>query len=90
MTVAYPHKFRGQLSAEDILDNVVRQREIHMITLNRYRFSEQRSCKDLTNLIEVLNGKITIKLYKRSCFGYRKPRQIAFLRIQKKSLEQIR
>ena len=57
MTVAYPHKFRGQLSAEDILDNVVRQREIHMITLNRYRFSEQRSCKDLTNLIEVLNGK---------------------------------
>lgn len=57
MTVAYPHKFRGQLSAEDILDNVVRQREIHMKTLNRYRFSEQRSCKDLTGLIEFLNGK---------------------------------
>ena len=57
MTVAYPHKFRGQLSAEDILDNVVRQREAHIKTLNRYRFSEQRSCKDLTNLIEALNGK---------------------------------
>ena len=57
MTVAYPHKFRGQLSAEDILDNVVRQREVHMTTLNRYRFSEQRSCKDLTGLIELLNGK---------------------------------
>ncbi len=57
MTVAYPRKFRGQLSAEDILDSVVRQREIHMKTLNRYRFSEQRSCKDLTGLIEFLNGK---------------------------------
>ena len=57
MTVAYPRKFRGQLSAEDILDNVVRQREIHMKTLNRYRFSEQRSCKDLTGLIEFLDGK---------------------------------
>ncbi len=57
MTVAYPHKFRGQLSAEDILDNVVRSREVHMTTLNRYRFSEQRSCQDLTGLIEALNGK---------------------------------
>ena len=57
MTVAYPHKFRGQLSAQDILDNVVRQRQVHMTTLNRYRFSEQRSCKDLTGLIEFLNGK---------------------------------
>jgi len=57
MTVAYPRKFRGQLSAEDILDNVVRQREIHIKTLNRYRFSEQRSCKDLTGLIEFLDGK---------------------------------
>lgn len=57
MTVAYPHKFRGQLSAEDILDNVVRQRKAHMDTLNRYRFSEQRSCKDLTGLIEFLDGK---------------------------------
>ncbi|MCA1904895.1 MAG: ferritin-like domain-containing protein, partial [Cyanobacteria bacterium KgW148] len=57
MTVAYPRKFRNQLSAYDILSQVVKNREIHMITLNRYRFNEQRSCKDLTNLIEVLNGK---------------------------------
>ena len=57
MTVAYPHKLRGQLSAQDILDQLVRQREIHMVTLNRYRFSEQRSCKDLTDLIETLDGK---------------------------------
>jgi rubrerythrin len=57
MTVGYPHKLRGQLSAQDILDQLVRQREIHMVTLNRYRFSEQRSCKDLTDLIETLDGK---------------------------------
>ncbi|PZU92464.1 MAG: DUF455 domain-containing protein [Pseudanabaena sp.] len=57
MTVAYPHKFRGQLSAQEILDQVVRQREVHMVTLNRYRFNEQRSCKDLTELIEKLDGK---------------------------------
>jgi hypothetical protein len=57
MTVAYPHKLRGQLSAQDILDQVVRQREVHMVTLNRYRFNEQRSCKDLTDLIEKLDGK---------------------------------
>lgn len=57
MTVAYPHKLRGQLSAQDILDRVVRQRDIHMVTLNRYRFNEQRSCKDLTDLIEKLDGK---------------------------------
>jgi len=57
MTVAYPHKFRGQLSAQEILDQVVRQRPIHMVTLNRYRFNEQRSCKDLTDLIEKLDGK---------------------------------
>ena len=28
-----------------------------MITLNRYRYNEQRSCKDLTDVIESLNGK---------------------------------
>ncbi|MEP1077735.1 ferritin-like domain-containing protein [Leptolyngbya sp. PL-A3] len=45
------------MSARDILGQVVRDREIHHITLNRYRFSEQRSCKDLTDLIEQLNGQ---------------------------------
>ncbi|MDX1976927.1 MAG: ferritin-like domain-containing protein [Pseudanabaenaceae cyanobacterium bins.68] len=57
MTVAYPRKFRNQLSALDILRQVVNQPEVHLITLNRYRFSEQRSCKDLTDLIERLDGK---------------------------------
>ncbi len=57
MTVAYPRKFQQSLGAREIMSQVVRDREIHLITLNRYRFSEQRSCKDLTDLIERLNGK---------------------------------
>jgi len=56
MTVVYPKKFQS-LSARDVLKRVVRDREIHLITLNRYRYSEQRSCKDLTDLIERLDGK---------------------------------
>jgi hypothetical protein len=56
MTVIHPRKF-GSLSARDILKQVVSDREIHLITLNRYRYSEQRSCKDLTNLIERLDGQ---------------------------------
>ncbi|MBD1920529.1 ferritin-like domain-containing protein [Microcoleus sp. FACHB-831] len=57
MTVAYPRKFGNALGGRDILKQVVRDREIHLLTLNRYRFSEQRSCKDLTDVIEQLNGK---------------------------------
>jgi hypothetical protein len=56
MTVAYPRKFKNSLSARDILKRVVSDREIHLVTLNRYRYNEQRSCKDLTDLIEQLNG----------------------------------
>ncbi len=57
MTVAYPRKFQNALGARDILKRVVGDREIHLSTLNRYRYSEQRSCKDLTEVIEALNGK---------------------------------
>jgi hypothetical protein len=60
MTVVYPRKLEssfGTLSARDILQQVIRDREIHLLTLNRYRYSEQRSCKDLTDLIEQLDGK---------------------------------
>jgi hypothetical protein len=56
MTVAYPRKLRNNLSARDILPQVIRDREIHLVTLNRYRYNEQRSCKDLTELIEKLAG----------------------------------
>jgi hypothetical protein len=57
MTVVYPRKLQNSLSARDVLNQVVRDREVHLITLNRYRFSEQRSCKDLTVLVEQLNGE---------------------------------
>ena len=56
MTVAYPRKYNS-MSARSILQRVVADRELHLITLNRYRFNEQRSCKDLTELIEKLNGQ---------------------------------
>ncbi|MFB2936331.1 ferritin-like domain-containing protein [Aerosakkonemataceae cyanobacterium BLCC-F154] len=57
MTVAYPRKLQNSIGAREILKQVVADREIHIITLNRYRYSEQRSCKDLTEVIESLNGK---------------------------------
>jgi hypothetical protein len=57
MTVAYPRKLNDRLSARDILTRVVNDREIHLIVLNRYRYSEQRSCKDLTAAIEQLQGQ---------------------------------
>ena len=56
MKVAYPRKYNA-MNARDILKRVVEEREIHLITLNRYRYNEQRSCKDLTDLIEKLNGQ---------------------------------
>jgi len=57
MTVAYPRKLRNAMGAREILAQVVQNREIHLITLNRYRYSEQRSCKDLTDVIEQLDGE---------------------------------
>jgi rubrerythrin len=56
MTVAYPRKFKDAMSARDIMKRVIADREIHLVTLNRYRYNEQRSCKDLTELIEKLDG----------------------------------
>ncbi|BAY49633.1 hypothetical protein SAMD00079811_72620 [Scytonema sp. HK-05] len=66
MAVAYPRKFQNAIGARDILKQVVRDgaehphdcdRELHLITLNRYRYAEQRSCKDLTEIIEELDGQ---------------------------------
>ena len=57
MTVTYPRKFRDQFGAREILSMVVRDQEIHNITLNRYRYSEQRACKDLTDVVERLDGQ---------------------------------
>ncbi len=57
MAVTYPRKFLNALSARDVMKQVVQDQEIHYITLNRYRYNEQRSCKDITELIESLNGR---------------------------------
>ncbi len=57
MTVSYPSKLHNGMNAREILKRVVSNREIHLITLNRYRYNEQRSCKDLTDVIEKLNGQ---------------------------------
>lgn len=57
MTVTYPRKFRHIMGDRDILTQVVQDRELHLIALNRYRYSEQRSCKDLTDVIEQLQGQ---------------------------------
>jgi hypothetical protein len=57
MTVTYPRKFLNKLSARDVMSRVVQNTEVHYITLNRYRYNEQRSCKDLTDVIEALNGE---------------------------------
>lgn len=57
MAVIYPRKFRNALSARDILKQVVSDRQLHLITLNRYRYNEQHSCKELTEVIEQFNGQ---------------------------------
>ncbi|MGH8001696.1 MAG: ferritin-like domain-containing protein [Brasilonema sp.] len=57
MAVAYPRKSQNAIGARDILTQIVGDREVHLVTLNRYRYSEQRSCKDLTDIIEQLNGQ---------------------------------
>jgi hypothetical protein len=57
MPVIYPRKLNNAIGARDILKQVVRDREVHLVTLNRYRYNEQRSCKDLTDVIEALNGQ---------------------------------
>jgi len=50
-------RLQNALGARDILKLVVRDRELNLL-LNRYRYSEQRSSyKDLTDLIETLDGK---------------------------------
>jgi len=57
MTVTYPKKLRGEFSARDIMQLVVKDPSLQYLTLNRYRYAEQRSCKDLTELIELLDGE---------------------------------
>ncbi len=49
MKVADPGKFKNSMSARDIVRQVLLcDREIQPSALNRGRFSEQHSCRDLT------------------------------------------
>lgn len=57
MTVAYPRKVQGKYGVRDAMPIVVRDRDLHLQTLNNYRYNEQRSCYDLTKTIELLDGE---------------------------------
>jgi hypothetical protein len=39
MAVIYARKFQNALSARDILKHTVSDRELHLVTLNRYRYT---------------------------------------------------
>ena len=58
MTVTYPRKLNNSISARDFAKQfVLSDRKVHLTTLNRYRYNEQRSCKELTDIIEKLKGE---------------------------------
>ena len=57
MTVTYPRKIQDKYDIRDMMPILVRDREIHLQVLNSYRYNEQRSCRDLAETIELLNGE---------------------------------
>lgn len=57
MAVTYPRKLVNNLAARDVMAQVVQERKLQVVFLNSYRFNEQRSCLELTTLLEVLNGQ---------------------------------
>ncbi|MEB3361487.1 MAG: ferritin-like domain-containing protein [Synechococcaceae cyanobacterium] len=57
MAVTYPRKILNTVSARQMMEQAVKQRPLQVLFLNSYRFNEQRSCQELTVLIESLNGK---------------------------------
>ena len=57
MAVTYPRKILNSISAKEMMTAVVKDRDIQILFLNSYRFNEQRSCQELTSLMEVLDGK---------------------------------
>jgi rubrerythrin len=57
MAVTYPRKILNTVSPRQMMAEVVKQRSVQVLFLNSYRFNEQRSCQELTVLIEALNGK---------------------------------
>jgi rubrerythrin len=56
MTVAYPRKVLNTIGPREVMANVVKERKLQVLFLNSYRYNEQRSCLELTTLIEALDG----------------------------------
>ncbi|MCS5698418.1 ferritin-like domain-containing protein [Cyanobium sp. FGCU-52] len=57
MAVTYPRKILNTLGPREVMTEVVKGRRTQVLFLNSYRFNEQRSCLELTTLVEALNGK---------------------------------
>jgi rubrerythrin len=57
MAVTYPRKILNTVSPRQMMAEVVKQRRLQVLYLNSYRFNEQRSCQELTVLIEALDGQ---------------------------------
>jgi len=57
MAVSYPRKILNTIGPKEVMAEVVKERKIQILFLNSYRFNEQRSCLELTSLMEALNGK---------------------------------
>jgi len=57
MAVSYPRKILNTIGPREMMAEVVKERKLQVLFLNSYRFNEQRSCLELTTLMEALNGK---------------------------------
>jgi hypothetical protein len=57
MAVTYPRKLSNTIGPREMMAEVVKERNLQVLFLNSYRFNEQRSCLELTSLIEALNGE---------------------------------
>ncbi|MFY7695641.1 MAG: DUF455 domain-containing protein, partial [Cyanobium sp.] len=57
MAVNYPRKILNTIGPRQMMAEVVKERKIQVLFLNSYRFNEQRSCQELTALMEALDGQ---------------------------------
>jgi rubrerythrin len=57
MAVTYPRKVLNTIGPKQVMNEVVKERKAQILFLNSYRFNEQRSCQELTGVIEALDGK---------------------------------
>lgn len=57
MAVSYPRKILNTIGPKEVFAEVVKERKAQVLFLNSYRFNEQRSCKELTSLLEALDGQ---------------------------------